>query len=122
MLDAEGEDDFSRNNKETRDRTLENSKADKGYYTDATDGTKHRASDMEADHIIPHSQGGDNSRRNLQFISRENNRKKSNDMSNTSEDYERRQKEIDAQNRSDEEYLKETQKIIDSNRKKWLGD
>lgn len=77
-----------------RERALQDEVSNHGWYICPKCGGKFRKSDMEADHIIPHSKGGDNSRGNLQLICRHCNRSKGASTSDTKKDLRRKQSEL----------------------------
>lgn len=89
-----------------RKRGIENSSSNNGWYTCIKCGKKYRRSDMDVDHIIPKSKGGDSSRENLQLICKHCNRSKRADMSDTYDDLARRRGELDKQDQEDIEYLR----------------
>lgn len=69
-------------------------------------------SEMDADHIVPKSKGGDNYVGNLQLICKHCNRSKQDDTSETKSDLRRRKYELDSQYVEDMIFLnKTTQKI-----------
>lgn len=89
-----------------RRTAFENSQSNHGWYTCAKCGRKFRKEDMDADHIVPQSRGGDNSRYNLQLLCKHCNRSKQASMNETRQDLARRQQEIKKQNKQDREFLK----------------
>lgn len=101
---AEGEDDFGKHN--YRARGLENAQSNNGWYKCVKCGKSYREGDMDIDHILPKSLGGDNSRANLQCICKHCNRSKGANTSDTSADLARRRKELRQQNKEDKAFLK----------------
>ena len=89
-----------------RKTALQNSNSNYGWYTCPKCGRKFRASDMDADHIMPKSCGGTNSRYNLQMLCYHCNRSKQNDTSDTFADLARRKQELDKQDKEDLEFMK----------------
>lgn len=89
-----------------REKGLENSSSNNGWYTCIKCGKKYRRGDMDVDHIVPKSKGGDSSRENLQLICKHCNRSKRADMSDTYDDLNRRRLELDKQDQDDIEYLR----------------
>lgn len=108
---AEGEDDFSRHN--YRNRGFENTRSNNGWYKCIKCGKSYRRGDMDIDHIIPKSFGGDNSRENLQCICKYCNRSKGANTSETLADLARRRKELNEQDRADRKFLREAMKYKD---------
>ena len=111
MYYNEGEDDFERGSRHYRQRGLEDAASNRGWYTCIKCGRKFRKGDMEIDHIIPHSLGGDNSRYNLQCICYHCNRSKRADTTDTKADLARRKRELDKQRREDDKFLREAKKL-----------
>lgn len=103
VIDMYNEED---NDSDYRKRGIENSSSNNGWYTCIKCGKKYRRSDMDVDHIIPKSKGGDSSRENLQLICKHCNRSKRADMSDTYDDLARRRSELDKQDQEDIEYLR----------------
>ncbi len=101
---AEGEDDFSNHN--YRARGFENAQSNNGWYKCAKCGKSYRKGDMDIDHILPKSLGGDNSRENLQCICKHCNRSKGANTSDTYADLARRKKELEKQDKADKAFLK----------------
>lgn len=101
---AEGEDEFSEHNYRTRG--LENTQSNNGWYKCIKCGKSYRKSDMDIDHILPKSLGGDNSRANLQCICKHCNRSKGANTSDTYADLARRKKELRQQDGDDKAFLK----------------
>lgn len=91
-----------------RSTAIKNTSSNHGWYTCPRCGRKFRVSDMDADHIIPQSLGGDNSRYNLQLLCQHCNRSKQADMSHTSSDLRRRRKELNQQYDEDLEFVEHT--------------
>jgi Restriction endonuclease len=88
-----------------RNTALENSNSNYGWYTCSKCGRKFRKDDMDADHIIPKSYGGDNSRENLQLLCYHCNRSKSNNMDDSYKDLSKRRSELDNQDKDDLKFL-----------------
>lgn len=74
-------------------------------YTCACCGGKFTRDEMDADHIVPRSRGGSNSRKNLQLLCRHCNRSKKDSMDDTFTDLARREREIERQNAQDAVFL-----------------
>lgn len=89
-----------------RQRGLENTTSNNGWYYCVKCGKSYRKGDMDIDHIIPKSKGGGNTRDNLQCICKHCNRSKRADMSDTDVDLRRRRAELDRQDKEDREFLK----------------
>lgn len=89
-----------------RQRGLENSESNNGWYKCIKCGKSFRKGDMDIDHIIPKSLGGPNTRENLQCMCKHCNRSKQADTSETTEDLARRRKELREQDKDDREFLK----------------
>lgn len=104
MYYEEGQDEYECN---YRKRGLEDAASNNGWYTCVKCGRKFRKGDMDIDHIIPRSLGGDNSRYNLQCICKHCNRSKGADTSETKADLARRKRELDRQRKEDEKFLNE---------------
>lgn len=99
-------DDISWSDKNYRKTAFQNTGADEnGLYTCAHCGKKFSRDEMDADHIMPKSCGGSNSRKNLQLLCRYCNRSKQNNQNNTYTDLSRREREIERQNRADSIFL-----------------
>jgi len=96
-----------------RERGLENTQSNRGWYKCVKCGRSFREKDMDIDHILPKSLGGDNSRENLQCICKHCNRSKQDDTSDTMADLRRRKKELREQDRDDREFLKTAMKYKD---------
>lgn len=96
-----------------RQRGLENTSSNHGWYTCVKCGNSFRRGDMDIDHIVPRSLGGDSTRGNLQCICKHCNRSKQDDTSNTAADLRRRQRELRRQDREDAEYLRRVMKHKD---------
>lgn len=97
--------DLDEDNPQYRNKTLANAPSNYGWYTCARCGKKFRRSQVDVDYIIPRSKGGDNSRYNLQILCQHCNRSKQNDMKDTADDLERRNRELKRQDREDRELL-----------------
>lgn len=110
----EGDAEYGKHSRDYRERAFEDVSSNHGWYTCIKCGRKFRKGDMEIDHILPKSKGGDNSRYNLQCICFHCNRSKQDDTSNTDEDLKRRAQELKQQRKEDEEYLKQAKKNIES--------
>ena len=102
MYYCEGEDEYNDN---YRKRGLEDAASNNGWYTCVKCGRKFRKNDMDIDHILPRSKGGDNSRYNLQCICKHCNRSKRADTTDTDKDLDRRKEELDRLRKSDSEFL-----------------
>ena len=89
-----------------RKKAFENSQSNHGWYTCAKCGRKFRKEDMDVDHIVPQSRGGDNSRYNLQLLCKHCNRSKQASMKDTERDLARRQQELKKQDKEDMDFLK----------------
>ena len=76
-----------------------------GWYTCPHCGRKFRASQMDVDHIVPQSLGGENSRYNLQYLCPHCNRSKGNRTDDTEKDLQRRKRELRQRDREDTEFL-----------------
>jgi len=92
---------------------LENTSSNNGWYKCIKCGNSFRKGDMDIDHILPKSLGGTNERHNLQCICKSCNRSKQADTSETLQDLARRKKELNEQNKSDRNYLKQVSKYND---------
>lgn len=101
------EDDVIVSHPNYRRRGLENTDSHYGWYTCVKCHKSFRKGDMDIDHIIPKSQGGNNSRYNLQCICKHCNRSKQDDMSETERDLRRRKRELDEQDKADRAFLRE---------------
>lgn len=82
-----------------------NAQSNNGWYTCARCGRKFRRGEMDVDHIIPKSRGGDNSRYNLQLLCKHCNRSKGNDISYSNQDLKRRRRELRNQDQRDSDFL-----------------
>lgn len=102
--------DMNENDNDYRKKAFENSESNYGWYTCARCGKKFRKKDMDVDHIVPKSCGGDNSRYNLQILCAHCNRSKGANMQDTARDLERRRKEIKKQDADDVKFLKNSTK------------
>ena len=100
--------DIEENDSDYREKAFNNTESSNGWYTCAHCGKKFRKADMDADHILPKSKGGDNSRYNLQVLCSYCNRSKRDDTSQTDDDLRRREKEL---RQSDKEMVKYLEKI-----------
>jgi len=96
-----------------RQRGLENTPSNYGWYKCVKCGKSFRKGDMDIDHILPKKRGGENTRENLQCICKHCNRSKGADASDTAKDLARRRKELDEQDRQDREYLKRVMQYKD---------
>ncbi|MBO5448690.1 MAG: HNH endonuclease [Ruminococcus sp.] len=76
-----------------RNRGFENVTSNHGWYTCTKCGKKFRKGDMDIDHILPKSRGGDDSRDNLQCICKHCNRSKRDSTIDTKKDLKVRRKE-----------------------------
>ena len=77
-----------------RKAVLENTESNNGWYTCPRCGKKFRASGMQADHILPRSQGGLTVRSNGQMLCAHCNHSKQDNTKDTEADYARRKKEL----------------------------
>ena len=112
MYYCEGEDEYDDN---YRKRGLEDAASNYGWYTCIKCGRKFRKNDMDIDHILPRSEGGDNSRYNLQCICKHCNRSKRADTRDTERDLARRKDELDRLKRSDSDFLNYVKKHLNKN-------
>lgn len=104
--------DLYEDDKDYRKTALANTDSNHGWYTCPRCGRKFRKSQMQADHIVPKSCGGDNSRYNLQLLCAHCNQSKSNNMKDTARDLERRRKELEKQDKEDVEIMNIASKIL----------
>lgn len=88
-----------------RSTSIRNSDGNNGWYRCVKCGRSFRLSDMDADHIVPKSKGGDNSRANLQLICKHCNRSKGADTNDTQADLARRKRELKNQDKVDGKLL-----------------
>lgn len=88
-----------------RKKAFDNSDSNYGWYTCPKCGGKFRKKDMDADHILPKSKGGDNSRYNLQLLCSHCNRSKQASTSETKADLRRRREELRRQDKEDVQFL-----------------
>ena len=72
-----------------RKKAFENTDSNHGWYTCPRCGRKYRKDQMDVDHIVPQSRGGDHSRYNLQVMCPHCNRSKQADMQDTYKGLER---------------------------------
>lgn len=93
-----------------RQRGLENTQSNNGWYKCIKCGKSYRRGDMDIDHIIPKSLGGPNTRENLQCICKHCNRSKQASTSETEKDLARRKKELKEQDKADREFIKQAMK------------
>ena len=96
-----------------RQRGLENTPSNNGWYKCIKCEKSYRKGDMDIDHIIPKSLGGGNNRENLQCICKHCNRSKQADTSETNADLKRRKKELKQQDKEDKKFVKEAMKYKD---------
>ncbi|MBR0148683.1 MAG: HNH endonuclease [Lachnospiraceae bacterium] len=106
ILDLSHDEDDEILSNDYRDIVFENSSSNNGWFKCSKCGKNFRRSDMDADHIVPKSKGGSNSRYNLQLICKHCNRSKRDDTSETAKDLEKRYREIKRQDKEDLEFLK----------------
>ncbi|MBR1771797.1 MAG: HNH endonuclease [Lachnospiraceae bacterium] len=97
---------------------LDNAESNHGWYTCVKCERSFREGDMDIDHIIPQSKGGDSTRYNLQCICKHCNRSKRDDTSETAQDLARRKEELKRQREEDEKILEITQKMIREEKRK----
>lgn len=88
-----------------RERGLENTSSNHGWYRCVKCGRSFRKGDMDIDHIVPQSKGGSSSRENLQCICKHCNRSKRDDTTDTKQDLRRRRKELRKQDKEDIAFL-----------------
>ena len=88
-----------------RKKAFENTDSNHGWYTCPRCGRKYRKDQMDVDHIVPQSRGGDHSRYNLQVMCPHCNRSKQADMQDTYKDLERRRRELNRQDQEDLKFL-----------------
>lgn len=83
-----------------------------GWYECPKCHKKFRVNDMDVDHIVPKSKGGDNSRYNLQMLCKHCNRSKQDNTEETEMDLRRRKRELQRQDEEDKKFLKNAKKYI----------
>lgn len=105
MYDEEDEDNAVYKHPNYRKTGLENTESNYGWYKCIKCGKNYRKGDMDIDHIIPKSKGGDNSKYNLQCICKHCNRSKQADTTDTRKDLDRRRKELEKQREEDAKFL-----------------
>lgn len=88
-----------------RETAFSNSESNNGWYKCSKCGRSFRKDEMDADHIVPQSYGGDDSRENLQLLCKHCNRSKQDDLSDTFSDLERRNKELKSIDKKNLQYL-----------------
>lgn len=103
----------SEDDRNYRDRGFENTSSNHGWYKCVKCGKSYRKGDMDIDHILPQSLGGDCSRENLQCICKHCNRSKQADTSETAKDLKRRKRELKEQDKEDIKFLKQVNKYKD---------
>ncbi len=69
-----------------RDKYFSSNPSDHGWYTCVSCGRSFRKGDIDIDHIIPQSRGGNDDLENLQCMCKHCNRSKRDDMKYTEED------------------------------------
>lgn len=106
LLDAVDADSTDVLSKNYRRNGLENTESHYGWYTCPKCGKNFRQKQMDADHIVPKSMGGDNTRDNIQMLCYHCNRSKNNRMDDTYEDLRRRREELQQQHRESKEMLR----------------
>ncbi|MCH5256756.1 MAG: HNH endonuclease [Lachnospiraceae bacterium] len=89
-----------------RERGLENTSSNHGWYKCIKCGQSYRKGDMDIDHIVPRSLGGSSSRENLQCICKHCNRSKRDSTVDTNADLQKRKRELRKQDKEDIKYLK----------------
>ena len=97
--------DFYEENSQYRKKAFDNMDSNYGWYTCPRCRGKFRKGQLDVDHIVPKSKGGDNSRYNLQVMCPHCNRSKQNDMNDTYRDLERRRRELAKQDKADLDFL-----------------
>ena len=107
-----------RTQQEFRRNTIRNTESNYGWYTCPKCGKNFRVSNMDADHIGPKSTGGTYSTENGQMLCKHCNRSKQADTSDTNKDLARRKRELAQQRRDDIGFLREVEKVLDSEKKK----
>ena len=107
ILDMEYEDDDYNVSGNYRDVALRNTPSNRGWYKCPRCGRNFRASQMDADHIVPKSKNGYNDTYNMQLLCAHCNRSKGDDTSQTEEDLRRRRAEIEELRRQDKEMLEQ---------------
>lgn len=93
-----------------RSKAFENSQSVNGKYQCVRCKRWFDKGDIDIDHIIPQSKGGDSTRYNLQCMCKHCNRSKQDDTSDTSRDLARRRRELQKQDDEDREFLKKIEK------------
>lgn len=88
-----------------RKKAFENTDSNYGWYTCPRCGKKYHKDEMDVDHIVPQSKGGDHSRYNLQVMCQHCNRSKQDKMDDTYKDLERRRRELNRQDQEDLKFL-----------------
>ena len=101
VLDLEYDDDDYNFSGNYRDVAIKYTPSNHGWYTCAKCGKKFRLKDMDADHILPKSKGGNNSTGNMQLICKHCNRSKQADTTDTKTDLRRRKVEIEEERAKD---------------------
>lgn len=105
LLDAANADYNDELSKDYRSNGLANTDSNYGWYTCPKCGRKFRDKQMDADHIVPKSKGGDNTRNNIQMLCYHCNRSKSNNTDDTDSDLARRRQELKKQDKEDRQFL-----------------
>jgi 5-methylcytosine-specific restriction endonuclease McrA len=77
-----------------RQKALEDTPSNNGWYTCPKCGRKFRQSQMDADHIEPKSKGGSNNRANMQLLCQHCNRSKGASTEDTAKDLIENQKRL----------------------------
>ena len=105
MYDMEDEMNATLKSPNYREICFENTESNNGWYLCVKCGKKYRKKDMDIDHIVPQSKGGDSSKYNLQCICKHCNRSKRDDTSDTEKDLVRRRQELYKQRDEDNFFL-----------------
>lgn len=119
------DDDYNVSESNYRKIATKYTASNNGWYECPKCHRKYRLSDMDADHIVPKSKGGDHSTYNMQLLCKHCNRSKQADMTDTREDLRRRKQEIEEEHAKDVALLaylmkecKKTDKGVPKNGKK----